>query len=126
MVGNPIQQEPTMTLQKRTLERYRQFFPQDTLKEISFRTGIQITRVFRLFNGKTMKVIELEALEKAVNDKLRENPNYDRLTSVMEKASAVLTNDELGKLIEWIERKNAARTYGRLYVASGLNDANIA
>lgn len=115
-----------MTLQKRTLERYRQFFPRDTLKETSLRTGIQITRVFRLFNGKTMKVAELEALEKAVNDKLRESPNHERLQEVLETASAVLTNEELGKIIEWIERKNVARTYARLYIRGPVHNANIA
>ncbi|HXH73813.1 MAG TPA: hypothetical protein VNJ08_02540 [Bacteriovoracaceae bacterium] len=115
-----------MSLQKRTLQRYRQIFPNDTLKAVSTRTGIQITRVFRLFNGKTMKVLELEALENAVHEKLRENPNHSRLTEVLEKASAVLTNDELAKIIDWIERKNTAKTYGRMYIRSTYENAYIA
>ncbi len=115
-----------MNLQKRTLERYRQLFPNDTLKETSSRTGIQITRVFRLFNGKVMKVKELEAMEKAISEKISSNPNHDRLTRVLETAAALLTNEEMSSMIEWIERKNTARTFGRFYISSTYNNAHSA
>jgi hypothetical protein len=115
-----------MSLQKRILQRYRQFYPNDTLREVSARTGIQITRVFRLFNGKTMKVLELEALENAVNEKLKSSHHHARLTDVLEKASAILTNDELAKIISLIERKNMAKTYGRMYIRPVLETASIA
>ena len=105
-----------MSLQKKTLNRYRQFFPQDTLREVSARTGIQITRVFRLFSGKTMKVGELEAFESAVNLKIAENPNYQRMTRLLEDASSVLTNEELGKVSDYLERKIIGRTYSRMYI----------
>lgn len=97
-----------MSLQKKSLQRYRLFFPNDTLREVSARTGIQITRVFRLFNGKPMKVGELEAFEQTIMEKLKENPNHMRLTDILEEASAILTNDEMGKIIDWIERKIVA------------------
>lgn len=115
-----------MSLEKKIIKRYRQFFPNDTLRETSERTGIQITRVFRLFNGKSMKVGELEAFDQAVQQKLQQNSNYSRLTDVLEQAAAVLTNDELGKIIEYIERKNLARSYGRFYFGAQEQDANIA
>lgn len=115
-----------MNLQKRTIERYRLLYPNDTLREVSERTGIQITRVFRLFSGKTMKVMELEAFEKVVNDKLKENPNHYRLTKVLEEAATVLTNEELGRILDHIERKNRARSFGRLYFRAVVDDAYIA
>lgn len=64
-----------MSLQSTTLSRYRQIFPQETLRETSARTGIQITRVFRLFGGKPMKVGELEAFDRAIKEKMAENPH---------------------------------------------------
>lgn len=115
-----------MTLQNKTLQRYRQFFPEETLREISGRTGIQITRVFRLFNGKTMKVGELEAFEKAVSDKIAESPSYHRLSTAMDEASSLLTNDELGKLADYIERKITNKRYARTYIRSVFQDAVIA
>jgi len=115
-----------MTLQQKTLQRYRQLFPNETLREISHRTGIQITRVFRLLNGKTMKVVELEAFEKAINQKIAENPSYANLTTIVEEASCILTNEEISKVTEYISRKVVARTYGRLYVRSSFDSAIIA
>jgi len=115
-----------MTLQQKTLHRYRQLFPREPLRQISARTGIQITRVFRLFNGKIMKVGELEAFEKAINEKIAENPSFERLTSVVEEASTILTNDELARVTEYIERKVSARTFGRFYIKPNFESAIIA
>lgn len=115
-----------MSLQKKTLNRYRQIFPHETLREVSARTGIQITRVFRLFNGKIMKVGELEAFEEAINVKLSENPNLNQLNFVIEEASAILTNEELTKITDYIQRKIVSRTYGRMYIRPQYQDASIA
>lgn len=115
-----------MTLQNKTLQRYRQFYPEETLRQISDRTGIQITRVFRLFNGKTMKVGELEAFEKAITEKIAESPSYCRLNSSFEEAASLLTNEELGKIADYIERKLTNKRYSRTYIRSVFQDASIA
>jgi hypothetical protein len=110
-----------MTLQNKTIQRYRLFFPQETLREVSARTGIQITRVFRLFNGKTMKVGELEAFEKAITEKIAEHPQFSRLNHVVEEASSFLTNEELGKLADYIERRVSSKKYSRTYISPFAN-----
>ena len=115
-----------MTLQEKTLQRYRQLFPNLPLREVSARTGIQITRVFRLFNGKTMKVGELEAFESAVALKIAENPSFNRLNDVLEQAGAILTNDELSRISDYVERKVMSRTYGRLYIRPQFEAISIA
>jgi hypothetical protein len=115
-----------MTLQEKTLQRYRQLFPNQPLREVSARTGIQITRVFRLFNGKVMKVGELEAFEKAITDKLAENPGFERLNTAFEDASALMTHDELAKLADYIARKVSAKTFSRGYYKSTYQSAIIA
>lgn len=115
-----------MSLQKRTLARYRQYFPTETLRETSARTGIQITRVFRLFNGKTMKVGELEAFENAIHVKIAENPAMALLSQSVEEAGAVLTNDELLKVTDYVQRKVKCKTFGRMYIRTEYNSASIA
>lgn len=114
------------SLQNKVLNRYRQIFPQETLRETSARTGIQITRVHRLHSGKTMKVAELEAFEKAILDKMADNPSYQRLLSLVDEASAILTNSELEKVSEYISRKVTSRTFGRLYISHNIETASIA
>lgn len=115
-----------MNLQKKTLERYRKFFPGETLRETSARTGIQITRIFRLNGGKTMKVVEFEAYENAVAAKIAESPNFSRLGELLEEASALLTNEELGQLTAYVKRKLIAKSYSRMYFRHNFNDAIIA
>lgn len=115
-----------MTLQKKTLSRYRQFFPNETLRETSARTGIQITRVFRLFNGKNMKVGELEAFESAINLKIAENPNMAKLSAAVEEAGAILTNEELAKITDYVQRKTKCRSFGRLYIRTDYSNVSIA
>ena len=112
-----------MSLQKNTISRYRQLFPSETLREVSARTGIQITRVFRLFNGKTMKVGELEAFQTAITSKIAENPNSLKLEKLIAQALVVLTNEELGRINDFIERKVASKTYGRMYISPAYEDA---
>jgi len=115
-----------MSLQTRTLHRYRQLFPNDTLKEVSARTGIQITRVFRLFNGKTMKVGELEAFEGVIVNKISENPSFSRLNRAIDGASSLLTNEEIGKLADYVERRVAQKRFARGYISLNHQNAIIA
>lgn len=94
-----------MSLQKRTINTYRQLFPNETLREISLKTGIQITRVFRLMNGKTMKVSELEAFDQIINQKLASNPLSERLNSLIDEVKMSFGPEEFKKITQYIERK---------------------
>lgn len=49
-----------MKLQEEILNQFNRQFPNATLKEVSKKTGIQITRVFRIINGYEMKISEYE------------------------------------------------------------------
>ena len=53
-------------LQNATIQAYKAVFPDDKLKNISERTSIQITRVFRILNGSEMKLTEYEAFQNAI------------------------------------------------------------
>ena len=115
-----------MSLQNKTIHRYRLFFPQETLREVSARTGIQITRVFRLFNGKPMKLREFEAFEIAITSKIAENPNFSRLNTIVEEASSLLTHEEIGRIADYMERKVANKKFTRTYIHPLMDDVSIA
>lgn len=112
-----------MSLQQHTLHRYRQLFPNDTLREVSARTGIQITRVFRLFSGKTMKVGELEAFQSVIERKLAENPQAKRLQHLLNDALGVLTIEEMEKINAHVERKIRNKTFARMYISTEIENA---
>lgn len=59
-----------MELQKIVLGQYMLLNQDPTLKKISSDTGIQITRVFRLFNGSTMKLSEYQIFQQKVREKM--------------------------------------------------------
>ncbi|MGZ3787964.1 MAG: hypothetical protein ACXVLQ_05540 [Bacteriovorax sp.] len=59
-----------MELQKIVLEQYMLLNNKPTLKKISDDTGIQLTRVFRLFNGSTMKLSEYQVFQRKVKEKM--------------------------------------------------------
>ena len=59
-----------MDLQKTILSQYMLLNEGPTLKKIMKDTGIQITRVFRLFNGSTMKLSEYQIFQQKVKEKM--------------------------------------------------------
>ncbi len=59
-----------MDLQKIVLSQYMLLNEEPTLKNISMDTGINITRVFRLFNGATMKLSEYQIFQQRVREKM--------------------------------------------------------
>ena len=54
-----------MSVQSIVLKQFNEKYPNAKLREISEKTGIQITRVFRILNGAEMKVSELEKFQGA-------------------------------------------------------------
>ena len=59
-----------MDLQKTILNQYMLLNGKPTLKKISEDTGIQLTRVFRILNGSTMKLCEYQVFNKKVKEKM--------------------------------------------------------
>lgn len=59
-----------MELQKTILGQYMLLNKGPTLRKIANDTGIQITRVFRLFNGSTMKLSEYQIFQRKVKEKM--------------------------------------------------------
>ncbi|MBC7714433.1 MAG: hypothetical protein H7177_13895 [Rhizobacter sp.] len=59
-----------MDLQQTILNQYMLLNGKPTLKKISADTGIQLTRVFRILNGATMKLSEYQIFNKKVKEKM--------------------------------------------------------
>lgn len=59
-----------MELQMTILNQYMLLNNKPTLKQISRDTGIQLTRIFRLFNGSKMKLSEYQVFQKRVKEKM--------------------------------------------------------
>lgn len=59
-----------MELQKVILDQYMLLHGGPTLQKIAKDTGIQLTRVFRLFNGSTMKLSEYQIFRERVRQKM--------------------------------------------------------
>ena len=66
-----------MDMQLKVISEFKELFPNATLKKISELTGIQITRVFRLINGREMKLSEYQSFRQVItkneSKKIEEN-----------------------------------------------------
>lgn len=77
-----------MNLQKQMLRKYLEKFNGPTLKEIAETTGIQVTRVFRIFNGHEMKLSEYEIMNSKLANPTKESNELSHLASeCMERLS---------------------------------------
>lgn len=115
-----------MSLQIKTIQKYKLLFPQETLREVSARTGIQITRVFRILNGKQMKLKEFEAFENAIVSKIAEKKDFSYLNNLIDEVSALLSNEEIIKISNYVERKIQNKKFSRNYNSQAYEDAEIA
>lgn len=114
-----------MKLQNKVLKKYRLYFPNDTLRDVSERTNIQLTRVFRLFNGKAMKVEELEAFETVIEENLKTNSHHRRFQEIVEQAQLVFSISDLEMMAELLERRLTLCQY-RANQKSDFTETNIA
>ena len=91
-----------MDIQKTILNQYMLLSDKPTLKEISQDTGIQITRVFRLFNGSTMKLYEYQVFKQRVKEKLGLTESLEAMAF---ECSLCLSPDAIRELEIFLKRK---------------------
>lgn len=73
-----------------------------TLREISGDTGIQITRVFRLFNGCSMKLEEYLIFKNKLESVIG---SEDSLSLLIEESKLKLSLDTLEEIKNYVKRK---------------------
>jgi hypothetical protein len=76
--------------QTHLIKTYKNLYPKTTLKETAHQTGLNITRIFRLFNGQEMKLSEYLAFQKVI-----EGDHYDAPTdtSILDGQNVELDKD---------------------------------
>ena len=90
-----------MNLQTSIIKRYKEVFPKDTIKMISEKTSIQLTRVFRLISGHEMKVSEFEKFENAIDKQC----GISNLGNLSKQCLLELSHENLNELISFMQRK---------------------
>lgn len=91
-----------MELQKIVLSQYTLLNQNPTLKKISADTGIQITRVFRLFNGSTMKLSEYQIFQQKVREKMGLT---EALETIALDCSLKLSPEAIKEIETYLKRK---------------------
>lgn len=93
-----------MELQKKILQDYKTLYQDESLRETAFKTGIQLTRVFRLFNGSAMKLGEYEVFHKLIEQVDLERPE---LISLIKECEVKLSDQALFEVENLMKRKLA-------------------
>jgi hypothetical protein len=93
-----------MELQKMILNQYMLLNKNPVLKKIAADTGIQITRVFRLFNGSTMKLSEYQIFQRKVKEKMGLT---DSLEEIAFNCSVSLSPEAIKDIEVFLKRKLA-------------------
>lgn len=91
-----------MDLQMTILNQYMLLNNKPTLKKISADTGIQLTRIFRLFNGSTMKLSEYQVFNRKVKEKMGLT---DGLEAMAFECSLKLSPEAIKDLEVFLKRK---------------------
>lgn len=93
-----------LMLQEIILKKYEDVYGKKTLKFVSENTGIQISRVFRIMNGASMKLKEYEAFRSAVH---REQGTRDNVQMLAERCADFLPKESLIEIEKMLSRKLA-------------------
>ena len=84
------------------LKRVREHYNNPTYKEIASLSGIQLTRIFRLYNGFEMKLSEYLKLSSLVEESNKAHASLDRSIS---DCKSELSIQELKSLEEIVNRR---------------------
>lgn len=91
-----------MDAQTTVLNQYMLLFGKPTLKKISEDTGIQLTRIFRLFNGSKMKLSEYQVFSKKVREKMGLS---ESLEAIAFECTQKLSPEAIRELEIYLKRK---------------------
>ncbi len=81
------------------LSEYMKLNNRPSFKKISEDTGIQTTRVFRLFNGSKMKLCEYQIFKLKVESKKNPGPSLEKLASECSLRLSTSAREELTKIL---------------------------
>jgi uncharacterized protein YbcI len=88
--------------QQELILSFKKNYPNKTLKQVSELTGINLTRVFRIFNGNEMKISEFTIFNELVEKKTQKNFN-SQIIQDLNKLILRLPENQLGRLSQNIK-----------------------
>lgn len=88
--------------QRLLLNEYMKLNNRPSFKKISEDTGIQTTRVFRLFNGSKMKLCEYQIFKNKIESKINSGPSLEKLAY---ECSVKLSSSAREELVKILMRK---------------------
>lgn len=91
-----------MDMQKDLIQKIRKKYDNPTYKELSALTGIQLTRVFRVFNGYEMKLTEYMKLNALVEQR---EAHFNSLEATVKKCRYKLSDERLSQLNNYCQRQ---------------------
>ncbi len=91
-----------MSNAQKVLSTFKQEFGNLSYREIANLTGIQMTRVFRIFNQQEMKVSEYEKFKDLL---LQKKTGIARLRELLDQHALFLRPCFVGKLEKYMERE---------------------
>lgn len=94
-----------MCLQTRIIKEYRELFPRYTLRETSAQTGIQLTRIFRIYNGAPMKLGEYELFHEIVHGATASTGLDGPFRRVTEALARSLSRKDLDRVTAHLDRQ---------------------
>jgi len=109
-----------MNLQESTLNQYRIIFPDHTLKQTAEQTQINLTRVFRLFNGSDMRVNELEAFNSAIHANTDKSLSDDNFIKMAKDFTRILPQEPRKEV--YLQMKHLLKN--KLFLNSLLENSN--
>lgn len=93
-----------MNLQETILKQYQSTFNNPPLRETSERTGIHLTRVFRIINGAPMKLHEYESFKSVLNE-TRFSKTKQELLSLIDLCETTLSDNGINEVKKEISRR---------------------
>lgn len=89
-----------MSWQNAVINRYKEVYPKDSIRDIARRTGIHYSRAGRLLNGADMKLKEFQAFNKAVS---KDGPAIDYAVKLFDECLIKLSAKKINSIISSLE-----------------------
>ena len=96
---NPTESQVKLLLQLRKVA------PQITYQEISDQTGIQLTRVYRLFHHGKIRLDEYEKIQKLITNKASRFPHHEHYFKTTMDFFQLASPEEIYQMIQRLEQK---------------------
>ena len=91
-----------MNLQEQLLRKFQEVYEDPKLRIVSEITGLNLSRIFRIYQGSVMKLDEYELFLRLID---KREKHHQKLRELISEAEIVLNKDQLECLFRELRRK---------------------